>query len=65
MKKRLPGVAVTRAGPQQGGIWLLTYVLRRILNLVFPVFLVVSFLFLLFRLLLGDPGALLLGSTAT
>ena len=44
---------------------MLKYVLRRILNLVFQVFLVVSIMFLLFRLLPGDPAALILGPNAT
>lgn len=44
---------------------MLKYVLRRILNLVFQVFLVVSIMFLLFRLLPGDPATLVLGPNAT
>ena len=41
------------------------YVLRRILNLIFQVFLVVSLMFLLFRLLPGDPATIILGANAT
>lgn len=41
------------------------YVLKKCINLVFQVFLVVSLMFVVFRLLPGDPAGLILGPGAT
>lgn len=44
---------------------MLSYITRRMINLFFQVFLVVSIMFVLFRLLPGDPATLILGPSAT
>ena len=44
---------------------MLSYIMRRLLYLIFQVFLVVSIMFILFRLLPGDPALIILGPSAT
>ena len=41
------------------------YMAKKMCNLVFQVFLVVSLMFVVFRLLPGDPAGLILGPGAT